>query len=268
MTKASTATAATPYHSQAGSRRRRHQTTRTTRIARSSAERPAVEGDHGLLDGARDLARRRPREPGQQRPQPLLAEHLALAPRLDHAVGVEHQRVARRELGLLVVHAHLGEGAQDGARPPERLDLAPGPDHQRQGVARARHGRGHRRAADGEARVRDGREAVLQAALGDDRLVQALQGGARLGLIAGERAQAVAQQRGERRRLDPLAAHVADHRHAGRAGGEEVVEVAADLHPVAHGGVARGRLQAGDGSGRAGGSRLRCSVSAIISCSS
>ena len=111
--------AAMPYHSQAGSRRggRHHGLTRTTRIARSSASGPPWKATTAPARRPRAISLGGdPPSPAEQRPQALLAEHLAVAARLGDAVGVEHQRVARAQLGRRVVHAHLGERAQQGAR--------------------------------------------------------------------------------------------------------------------------------------------------------
>ena len=66
--------------------------------------------------------------------EPPLAEEVTIAPALDHAVGVEQQRVPRAQGGGRLVQRRGREGAEDGAEPSERHRIAVPPYHQRAGV--------------------------------------------------------------------------------------------------------------------------------------
>ena len=103
----------------------------------------------------------------------------------------------------------------------------------------------------GEVREGDRAEAVL-GRVAAHRLVEAPQHGARLAVAELERAQRVAQHPGDDRRLDALAAHVADRRRPPLVGGEDVVEIAADLVADPHRLVGRRDLEALDVGQRGG----------------
>ena len=74
-------------------------------------------GRDRALDGARELLGGPAGEVAEEPPQPVLAEHLAVAARLGDPVRVEDERVPRSELGRVVVQADLGERAEEGAGP-------------------------------------------------------------------------------------------------------------------------------------------------------
>ena len=176
-----------------------------------------------------------------------MAEQL-LAPgaHLGDAVRVEDDQLAGRELDRHVGQHRLDLGAEQRPEPADRLDRAGRAQHERQRVPAA----GERHA--GAARVQlevaegDGAEAAVVARLAQ-RAVQMGEDGGRPRLVLGRRAQRVARERGDRRRLGPLPQtspiSAATRPSPAR---EDVVEVAADLDPLAGRDEAHGDGEAGD----------------------
>ena len=213
----------------------------------SSRGRPPAACEHRLLDVLGDRLGVLPGAAAQQRREVAVAEQL-LAPgaHLGDAVRVEDDQLAGRELDRHVGQHRLDLGAEQRPEPADRLDRAGRAQHERQRVPAA----GERHA--GAARVQlevaegDGAEAAVVARLAQ-RAVQMGEDGGRPRLVLGGRAQRVARERGDRRRLRALAADVADQRgDPAVARGEHVVEVAADLDPLAGGDEAHGDGEAGD----------------------
>ena len=93
----------------------------------------------------------------------VLGRQRSIAARLGHPIGVEHQRVARRQLDLLVEAARVGLDAQQRARARHHLGLAAGAQQDGRRVpagghdeARAPSARGSRRASTAVTKRRSG----------------------------------------------------------------------------------------------------------------
>ena len=207
----------------------------------SSRGPPVRRLEHRVLDALRDAVGGQAGAALQQLGEVAVAEELLAArPDLGDAVGVEHDQLARREVDR--------RRRRGPARRPRRAASRACRPARRRRSARSTSGSGWPpqqssiRSAVGahlEVAVGDGAEAPVVARLAQ-RAVQQREHGARPRLVCGGGAQRVARQRGHRRGLGPLAADVADQgrdRRAARA--EEVVEVAADLDPLARGDEAR-----------------------------
>ena len=181
----------------------------------------------------------------EQRGEVAVAEDLlATGPDLGDPVGVEHDQLARRELDLDVGEHRVDVGPEQRAQPPDGLDHAGVPHHERQRVPAAGQDHARARVADLEVAVGDGAEAAVVARVAQ-RAVQQREHRAGPRLVGRRRAQRVARERGDRRRLGTLAADVSDQRGDTMvAGREEVVEVAADLDPLARRDEAHRRGQA------------------------
>ena len=103
-------------------------------------------------------------------------------------------------------------------------------------------------APDPQVGVTDRAEAALVAGLVAQRAVQQGQDARRPALVGGRGAHRVARERGHRGRVRALALDVADQRRPGAVTGfEEVVEVAAELDPLAGGAEAHRGAEPGHG---------------------
>ena len=203
------------------------------------AERLALDR-RGDAVGARAGAR------GEEAREAVRADPAVGGGRLDHPVGEQDERVAGVQHERLLADLRVLEDPQQRAGTPGRLDPAVGAQHEWQRVAAGRHRRRDVALARRERDVEDGAEAVVEA-LAQQGFVELGEHGARAPRVEHGGAQRVPGEGGHRRRLGALAADVADHqRPVATAGGEAVVEVAADLVALPGGDVASGELHAGD----------------------
>ena len=224
---------------------------------------PAGRLEDRVLDVLGDRVGRQPRAAREQRGEIAVAEDLlAAGPHLGHAVRVEDDQLAGLEVDLDVAQHGIDVGAEQRAELADGLDRARAAQHERQRVPAAAQRHPRAAGADRELAVGDGAEAVVVARVAQ-RAVQQRQDGARARLVCRGRAERVAGERGHRGGLRPLAADVADQRRdAVAAGAEEVVEVAADLDPLARRDETHGGREARD-RGRLGGSSERWSTWAM-----
>ena len=183
-------------------------------------------------------------EPGDA----VVAEELAVAAGLGDAVGVEHQHVARDQLGRGLGHLRVVDHPEhrpcdaDGV---ESACAAPAP--QRQRVAARRHGDREPSVVPRSRDAQEGGRAELLGMVAQQDVVEPEQDVG--GPVRPQRLRphGVAGQRGHDRGGRALAADVAEHEPPRRAVDlEGVVEVAADLGPVARRPVPAADVEAGD----------------------
>src|SRR4051812_45026785 len=72
---------------------------------------PGLEGAQGVVETGRDIGGGAGHKLGHRGGQPLAAEAAVAPARVGHAVGVDHDDVARLELDLGVAPRSVGEGA-------------------------------------------------------------------------------------------------------------------------------------------------------------
>ena len=184
---------------------------------------------------------------------PVAEDLLAPAPDLGDAVGVEDEHVAAVERDGDVGQQRLDVGAEQRAEAPDRGHAAVGVHDERQRMAAARQLEADPVAPDPQVGVTDGAEAALVAGLVAQRAVQQREDAGRADLVGRRGAHRVAGERGHRGGVRALALDVADQRRPRAvAGREQVVEVAAELDPLAGRPEADGGAQARDGRQAAG----------------
>ena len=201
-------------------------TYRSASAARSSTPSPCLEGGDGVEHPGDERARigRRGRDEVEQ---PLLAEPPGRARGVRQAVGEEQQRVAAAQRAGHLGALRAGHGAQQQAVTADRLDRAARLDAERQRVAAG--GQRHGDAVGGLAQYRadHGHERELVPLA--QGLVDDVEHGGGLVVVAGGRLGRMAHERRQRGGLDPLAGDVAHEDHQAAVDREDVVEVAADL---------------------------------------
>ena len=195
----------------AGARRyRRAPSRRSTTIAMSSRGAPIARSSaaRSMACAISAAGRRDPRTP-----RTSSLDRPARGPGVEDAVGVQQQRVARLERHLVRADVEAGEQAERAAADVERLSGAVGAHEHGRRVA----GRADRQ--DGVHRVEveaagDRRHVALARSvaglIAEDRLVEARHQPLRRAVEDRRRAQRVARERGEGRRLGALAADVAE----------------------------------------------------------
>ena len=177
--------------------------------------------------------------------EPLLAEQVAAAAALGDAVGVEDQRRRPGASSTLTWSNSASTStpisdpvtSRTSTEPSARATIGGGwpPTRDRRYARSAPSSRMSKRAT---AIVQ--KRSPWSSSRSTSSTCASMRGG--LG-VAGARAERVARGRGQRRGLGSLAADVGDHRVRRAAGDEHVVDVAADLHPLARRAVARRDLE-------------------------
>ena len=185
-----------------------------------------LEGGHGVEHPGDERARIGGRGRDQVE-QPLLAEPPGRARGVGQAVGEEQQCVAAAQRAGHLGALRAGHGAQQQAVTADRLDRAGRLDAERQRVAAG--GQRHGDAVGGLAQYRadHGHERELVPLA--QGLVDDVEHGGGLAVVAGGRLGRMAHERRQRGGLDPLAGDVAHEDHQAAVDREDVVEVAADL---------------------------------------